>query len=155
MSHVCETGLDEGVVVCVGRVGKVGEERLGEGTWCDAGEVELVSRRVDLDVAVVECLCDDVVDVGHGRVHVAPTEVLQRPVLADGGDDRVVGQVSVVGGVLRRGGDDAAEQNRGDTVGVAVALVLVKGDLDQGPVVVEASVVEERSQEVLGPVGEE
>lgn len=101
----------------------VGVERTGR----DAGQVGHGSLSLwDVYVLVSGGVGHEGKDVGHGRVDVAPTEVLELPVGFDGADGRVVRVVGRVFGALGAAGEGAAEEDGEDTVLVAVRFVLVE-----------------------------
>lgn len=88
----------------------------------------------------------------HSLVRVLAAETAEAPVGLHSAEGGVVGVEGVVGGVDEVGRDGAAEEKGEDVVVDAVGVVLVKGEQDEGAVVVEARVGEQRGEPELQPV---
>ena len=128
----------------VGRTG-VHVGQVEEWDLIGSGFIICVSRDVGLEVP----------NGSHGLVGVLSTEMSKAPVVLDGRHHRVMGVEGRVVGASEVFGDDTTKEQGPDGVLDTVRLVLVKGDLDQSPVVIEVGVVEQRREPPSQPFAAE
>jgi len=116
------------------------------------GEVEVgTSVGINGDILVSSGVGNDLEDVGDVGDDIIAAEIVQAPVVLDGGDERVVGVESVVGGTSHAWGNKISEKKGPYVVLDGVSFVFIKSDDKQG-LVHESGVVEERSDKSSGPI---
>lgn len=122
---------------------------IKESVCCEVEEGDCVG--INSDILVSGGIGNDLEDVGDIGDNIVATEIVQSPVVLDGGEERVVGVEGVVSGTSQTWWDNISEKKSPDIVLDCVGFVFVKSDDEQG-LVHKGCVVEERSDKSSGPI---